>query len=147
MANANVLNPKVVARKVSERIRQGKKIVMGEIIRDSGYAVSTSLRPSQITESKAYQSEIAPFVTRMERLRDKILAEMDKKDLNKEQFTNLSNSLRNLTHDIQLTRGKATENVAINDYRNLTNEELDKLLETEPNSGESVKGESKEKST
>ena len=143
MASANA---KTVARKVSETIRKGKKVVMGEIIKDSGYAVSTSLRPTQITSTKSYQSEIAPFVVRMERLRDKILAEMDKKDLDKEQFTNLSNSLRNLTHDIQLTRGKATENVAVNDYRNLTNEELDKLLETQPDSGESVKGESKKKS-
>ena len=136
-------NAKTVAHKVIMKVRNGEKVVLGEIIRDAGYSTSISKQPSRIVKTQSYQKEIAPFVTRMEKLRDKVLLEMDKKDLDKEQFTALSNSLRNLTHDIQLTRGKSTENIAIDDYRNLTNEELDKLLAKETEDREDIEGESK----
>lgn len=117
-------NAKLVANKVSETIRKRKKIVMGEIIRDSGYAESTSLSPTLVTNTLSYQEEIKPIADEMERLRNKAINEMHNKDLSKERLDTLSNVVRNLTHDIQLVKGKPTSNVALNGMRDLTDEEL-----------------------
>ena len=116
-------NAKTAANKVSETLRKGKKVNMGKILLESGYSESTSKSPTGVTDTKSFQEEIAPVVKRMERLRDKVIQEMDNKDLSEERFDTLSNSLRNLNFDVRLLSGKSTSN-NINEYRDLTDEEL-----------------------
>lgn len=117
-------NAKKAARLLTEKLGRKEKIVLGKILRDSGYSKSTSETPQNVLGTQTFKEAVAPFVNRMERIRDKVLAAMDAKDLSKEQFWSLSNSLRGLTHDIQLIKGKNTESIGINELQNLTDDEL-----------------------
>lgn len=129
-------NAKMVAKKVSEKIGKGELINMGKILKEVGYSEATSKTPAIVTDTISFQQEIAPVVQRMERLRDKIIAEMDNKDLTEERFSTLSDSLRNMNHDVQLLSGKSTSKIAFNEYRNLTDEELRQIASGKGTSNE-----------
>ena len=102
-------NPKNVARKVSESIRKGKLVNLGKIIKKSGYSEATSKSPTVVTNTKAYQEEIKPIVRQMERERQRIMTEMENKDLTKVQYEGLGRVFDAMTKNIQLLSGGVTE--------------------------------------
>ena len=104
-------NAEAVANDVLEKVRKGEKVVMGKIIEKRGYGKSMPAHPTKVTQTKSYQKVVAPYLERIIKLRDKIQIEMENKDLSKVQFGQLNQSLKDLTHDIQLLTGGSTENI------------------------------------
>ena len=87
------------------------KITKGKILRANGYADSVSKAPTIVTQTKSYQKVIRPFLQRLSKLREKVITEMELKDISQERFSELAGVLRGFNHDIQLLSGEATENV------------------------------------
>ena len=102
------LNAQLVAQKVSETIRTGRKVVLGEIIRNSGYSRETSLKPKLVTDTKSYKTAITPLIDGMaieiQRIKDAIAS----RDLNQEEFRTLIYSFDTLVKNHQLLSGGAT---------------------------------------
>jgi hypothetical protein len=46
---------KLAFRKLSEKVRDQKPVVMGRIMREVGYSKQTSLKPKKLTESAGWQ--------------------------------------------------------------------------------------------
>lgn len=115
-------NAKKVAKIVSENLRDGKKVILGEIIRESGYAISTSEKPKLVTETDSYKEAIAPVVDKMIQERDRIIASISTKDLTEEKHKDLIDSLDKLTKNIQLLSGGKTENVGLETDRKVLQE-------------------------
>lgn len=102
----------MVAQDVINRVRQGKKVNMQEIQKAHGYS-DFSAKAMKATRTKTYKEEMQTFLSKMERVRDKTLMALDKKDLDEAKIFDLNLLLKNLNHDIALIRGNATENIAI----------------------------------
>lgn len=106
-------NAKQVARKVLDSVRKGKKVNLGDIIEEVGYAKTTSTVPSQVTNTQSYQDEITPFVEKLKKERDRIVLEMSIKDLDTVQYQHLVSATDTLTKNIQLLSGKETERAGV----------------------------------
>ena len=86
-------------------------ITKGKILKANGYADSVTKHPDIVTKTKSYQKVARPFLKRLEGLRDKIISEMEAKDITQERFTELGRTLKDITHDIQLLSGGETERI------------------------------------
>jgi len=102
-------NAKQVAKKVSETIRKGKKVVLGKIIKDVGYAKSTSEHPDLITNTKSYQKGIKPVIQQIEKEIQRLQIAISKKKLSKVAYSEAVRSLDLLIKNKQLLSGKETE--------------------------------------
>lgn len=102
-------NAKAVAQDVKRNIRNHKKVDLGEIILNRGYSPSVAKAPQLVTQTKSYQDIISPTVKRMERVRDKAIVALDKRDMTGEETRDLTTLIKNLNHDILLMTGKPTE--------------------------------------
>ena len=102
-------NAKNVAKKVLEKIGKGKRVNLGKIAREVGYADNTADNPKIITETKSYQDEIKPFVDKMIKERDRAAKAMSLKDLDQVTYDKLSDVIDKLTKNIQLLNGGKTE--------------------------------------
>ena len=102
---------KAVAQDVIEARKKGGRIIMGKIVENRRYAKSTVTHPNRVTRTKSFQKEIKPFLQRLLKLRDKVTAEMEAKDIAQERFSELAGVLKGFNHDIQLLSGEATENI------------------------------------
>lgn len=103
------LNAQLVAKKVSETIRKNEKVVLGEIIRNSGYSIETSLKPKLVTGTKSYKGAIRPVVDGIEVEIHRIMDAVNQKDHDKEEFRVLVYSLDILIKNYQLLSGGVTE--------------------------------------
>ena len=106
------LAAKAVAEEVIETIRKGKKPSVRQIAPKHGYTLETA-DSGQIQQTQSFRSVIDPFVDRLKVHREKILVAMESKDLTKEQYKVLSESMGKVNHDLQLFTGGATENIAV----------------------------------
>jgi hypothetical protein len=106
-------NAKNAAKKVLETIGKGEKVVLGKILRETGYADNTADNPILVTSTDSYQDEVAPFVKKLEKERDRIIKAMTEKDLTDVQYQHLTAATDTLTKNIQLLGGKETEKVGI----------------------------------
>lgn len=104
---------KNAARKVLEKTRKGERVIMGEVLREVGYSETVTTTPSQVTATKSYQAEIAPFVEKLIKERDRIVLELSIKDLDKVQYQHLVSATDTLTKNIQLLSGKETERAGV----------------------------------
>ena len=106
------------ARQVIETARKGKRPIIYKIAMQNGYTKNSAMtnRPQN---TKSYQAEIAPYVEKLTRERDRILDAMSRKDLGEEEYKTLSSSLASATHDIQLLSGGKTENVGVEEDRRI----------------------------
>lgn len=102
-------NAKNVAIEVLETVRKGQKVKLGKIIKNNGYAKTTSTVPSQVTKTKSYQDIINPVVIKWEKQREKLTKALDDKDLDKESMRDILSGIDTLTKNIQLLSGKETE--------------------------------------
>lgn len=80
----------------------------GKALRDAGFAPATAKTPSKVFKRSTVKALVDPVVAKMEEHRDAILVQMKKK-MPKANYASISMTLRNLNHDIQLLRGRATE--------------------------------------
>lgn len=109
--------PALVARIIKEKIKNGEKINLKEILASQGYAPSVQNNPSNVTERDSFKAEMDPFVNRLQKHREKVIQAMEGKDLNAEQYRTLTDANARLTHDIQLLTGGKTENVGLEEDR------------------------------
>lgn len=107
---ARSVNGKAVADDVIAHLRNGKKVNMQRIQKAHGYS-DTSAKAMMATRTKSYKETIFDYVKSMESLRDKTIKALHSHDLTKAKLFDLNLLLKNLNHDIQLIRGKATENI------------------------------------
>jgi hypothetical protein len=104
---------KQVAEEVLETVRKGKRPNLGKIIRKHGYSKTTSTVPSQVTKTKTYRAVLSPVVKLMERHRQRIMEELERKDLTKERYRDLMEGLDKITKNHQLLTGGETENIGV----------------------------------
>ncbi len=102
------LNAQLVAQKVSETIRTGRRVVLGEIIRNSGYSRETSLKPKLVTNTRSYKTAIRPVIDGIEREIQRIEETIAEKDFSSEEMRTLVYSLDILIKNYQLLSGGAT---------------------------------------
>lgn len=105
---------KLAGKKVLETLGKGKAPVLGKILREVGYADNTADTPQNVTETQSYQDEISPFVKKLEKERDRIVAAMSVKDLDIVQYQHLASATDTLTKNIQLLSGKETARSGVN---------------------------------
>ena len=98
-----------VAKEVLETLGSGKKVILGEIMRENGYADNTANNPLNVTETKSYKEVINPVVKRWEKERERLTNELETRDLTKERYESIIKSLDILTKNIQLLTGGKTE--------------------------------------
>ena len=53
------INQKNAFKKTVERIKDNKRVVMGEVMRESGYSNETALKPRLLTKSKGWNELLA----------------------------------------------------------------------------------------
>ena len=107
-------NARQAAKKVLETVGKGKKVVMGEILREVGYADNTADNPDHVTKTKSYQSVVNPFVEKMIAERDRVILAMQVKDLDTVQYAQLNSAIDTFTKNIQLLSGEETERAGVN---------------------------------
>ena len=108
-----VENPKTVAKKISENLRRGKKIVLGDILEEVGYSKSVCKAPQNVTNTKAFKKAIKPLAEGLDREIERIKRELSTRDLSKEKYAELTRSLDILIKNHQLLNGGETERSGI----------------------------------
>lgn len=106
-------NAKNVAIEVLENVRKGKKVVLGKIIKNNGYAETTSTVPTQVTNTKSYKAVMNPVITKWEKERERLTNALGTKDLDKESMRDIMNAIDVLTKNIQLLSGGNTETIGV----------------------------------
>src|SRR5690349_1708465 len=96
------IDAKLVAEDVKKRILDGSKITMSEIMENRGYAEATLKNPKNVTETESYKSVMQPFAERLKREIERIQTAMEGKDLDKEQYKTLTESLDKLNRNYLL---------------------------------------------
>jgi hypothetical protein len=102
------------ARPPSLRAQKAVSLMVGnggnkaKALIDAGYSPATANTPSKVFKRSTVKALVDPVVAKMEEHRDAILVQMKKK-MPKANYASISMTLRNLNHDIQLLRGRATE--------------------------------------
>jgi ribosomal protein L31E len=111
------LNAVKVAKIVSEKIRNGEKVVLSEAVKQAGYSRSVQRSPHQVTSTDAYKVAFALENKQIVEGIDKELARlqvaMSKKDLDKEEYKVQIQATDTLIKNKQLLSGHATANVGI----------------------------------
>lgn len=110
MASVDAQN---VAKEVLEKLGKGKKIVLGKILKENGYAQNTADNPKNVLETKSYKDIVDPVVKAMVRERNAILKRLPRVR-NSAKYRDLTDGLDKLTKNIQLLSGKETESVKHN---------------------------------
>lgn len=98
-------------RAIHELVANGGTVA--NAMRKAGYSPRTARTPKKLTDSIAFKKKFQPYAERLKKHQEKILQAMEAKDLSKEQYKVLSESLAKTTHDVQLLTGKSTENVQV----------------------------------
>ncbi len=81
----------------------------GEALLNAGYSKNTSIKPSQVTESKGFKEVAKPFLDKAESERQRLIDSMTNQALDKVTYNHKSEAIARLTKDIQLLGGKPTE--------------------------------------
>ena len=95
---------KLVAQDVIEAVRSGTKINLSEFQRKRGYT-ETSVNAHKAIKTKTYKNAVRPVLERMAKLRDKVLAEMDTRDLTQEVLDDLRKTLDTLNRNVSILSG------------------------------------------
>lgn len=122
------INAENAAKDVLENIGKGKRVIMGKILRENGYADNTADNPKLVTETKTYKETIAPIVTRWQKEIERIQKELESKNLGDEKYKDLVDSMDKLNKQVQLATGGVTERVGIqmsDEERQLANKALE----------------------
>lgn len=107
------VNAEAVAKDVLQKVRNGQKVKLGEIILENGYSEVVSESPTKVTKTKSYQKVMQPFVEQMEKERQRLMSEISIRDLSSEDYKTMVEAIDKLTKNIQLMSGGVTERRAI----------------------------------
>lgn len=103
-------NAKLVAQDVMAAVSKGQKVNLYQIMVRRGYSLK-SARAYKATKTQTFKREMSTVVGMMEKIRRDALESLQNKDLNKQGVFGLSLLVKNLTHDIQLLKGRATARI------------------------------------
>lgn len=106
------INAESVGTEVLKKVRNGKKVIMGEIILAHGYSKTVSTAPTKVTKTKSYQRVIKPLADQLEEERQAIMERL-KVTRDKAKYRDLMDGLDKVTKTHQLLTGGATENLAV----------------------------------
>ena len=106
------INAQQTAYKVLETISQGKKVKIGEIIKQNGYSPVTATVPSMVTNTKTYRMIMEeakkPLIERLDREINEVTLAITTKKKNKEEYRTLIGSLDILIKNKHLLSGGIT---------------------------------------
>lgn len=108
------INAKRAAVKVSESIRLGKKVVLGNILQEVGYSKQTSLKPKLVTGTKTFQKAMTDLLKDLDNEIERIKQAMLTKDLSEERYDVLEKALDRMIKNQQLLSGGDTERIGLN---------------------------------
>lgn len=107
------VNAQQVGIKVLENIKKGKKVKVGEIMKNAGYSDKTCLNPKLVTDTKSYRNTIAleakPLIAGIAEEIERIKLALSTKVLENEEYRTLIGALNILVQNYQLLSGGATE--------------------------------------
>ncbi len=100
-----------VAQEVLDTVGRGLKPSVVKIAVKHGYSPKTA-GSGNVQATLTYQAKMNEAISKMEKIRNKALQALDRKDLSKEDVRVLKELSESLTKQVQLLSGKATENIA-----------------------------------
>ena len=103
-------NAAAVGREVVDTVAKGGKVSLRKIIKRHGYSDAVAGNPKRVTKTTSYKAEVQPLLARLVSLRDKIIAQMEKR-MPAAQYSALSGSVETISKQINLLSGKPTDNV------------------------------------
>jgi len=111
------INATVFAQKVSGSLRANKIVNKRKLALEAGYAPSVADKPSMITKTKSYKVAFALENKQILENIDKDIAKaqeaLSRKNLDKEEYKTIIQSLDTLIKNKQLLSGGATANVGV----------------------------------
>ena len=117
-----------VAREVLATVGKGEIPIIERIAKKNGYSINTA-RAGTVQKTKSYREIITPFISKLERERDRAIEAMQGKiNDNSTKYRDLAYASDILIKNIQLLSGKSTENVALGVAR-LSDSELQALID------------------
>jgi len=120
-------------KKAVKRIVENGGIV-SKAMEEVGYSPRTAKTPQKLTNSKGYKEAAKPFVDRMIKERERLMASLELKELDKVVYSDGVRALDSLTKNIELLSGNATDrsekDIKLDDLSGLTNEERQERLKT-----------------
>lgn len=105
------VNARTAALKVSETIGKGKKVVLGDILREVGYSEQTSLTPKLVTSTKTFQKTMATTLELLTQEIDKLQTEMQSRDISDERYETIAKVFDTMVKNQQLLSGGETERI------------------------------------
>ena len=106
------INAQRTAYKVLEKVSQGKKVIMGDIVREVGYGPSISIVPNKVTNTLTYRKIMEeakkPLIERLDREINEVTLAITTKKKNKEDYRTLIGSLDILIKNKHLLSGGIT---------------------------------------
>ena len=106
------INAQQTAYKVLEKVSKGQKVIMGDIVRDVGYAPSISIVPNKVTNTLTYRKIMEeakkPLIERLDREINEVTLAINSKKKNKEDYRTLIGSLDILIKNKHLLSGGIT---------------------------------------
>lgn len=123
------IRQKIAASKVSESIGKRKPKSLGKILIESGYSEQTADTPQRVTETKGFQDEIRPLLSKLKRIRDSFLNELQVNGarIKKGRLDHLVKGVESFSKLIELLEGRPTER---SDFPGWTYEEIKKYADT-----------------
>jgi len=121
------LNGKLVALKVKEAVRSGKIVNKYQAQLEAGYS-KQSAKALKGVRTKGYRDEMKGFLEKLTAERDRILDAMSDKNLVLEDHKDLARSFDILNKNVNLLKGRPTENTKIT-LNTEEAEELNKLID------------------
>ena len=109
---------RLTALDVLEDIGKGRKRNVSKSAIKHGAAIKYAYS-GNIQKTKEYKAIIDTALDKMQRIREKMLTSLEKKDTDEEDTRTLVQSQSTLTHDIQLLSGGKTENVGVEEDRRI----------------------------
>lgn len=119
-------NARAVAVEVVDKVGKGRKINLGEIIRDHGYSDSVSKSPAKVTRTKSYKNTILELLNSMQREAIQIVEIIGTKR-NKASFRDLIDGMEKTVKGITLLQQSTPKNLG--DEKPLPEDEKRLLLE------------------
>ena len=95
---------------VKEVAKGGKS--KAKILRKAGYSEKVARNPKMVFDKPEVNEAIIPIVSRMEKVREKILKALEGKDMTKQSPFNLTAMMNMHTKDIELLSGRPTDRSA-----------------------------------
>lgn len=109
---------RLTALDVLENTGKGKKVSIKQLAIKNGASVGYA-HSGDVQKTREYKAVIETALDKMTKIREKSLDALLAKDVSKERYQTLVQSVSTLTHDTQLLSGGRTENVSVEEDRRI----------------------------